>query len=345
MVIDANMYWLPESMFEKEEETERFLTEIPLAYGMRGILKTDGTGKTRQIAVEKPEGYQNLNYVQGEYQLKNQIRDMDEGGVDMAILKIPGCHEWMSLDTCRKFNDGMSKAILESNGRMEALTVVPPFASKACFHEIDRCRSMGFKGVQLCAHYGEYYLDAEVFAPFFEKLNETETTVYIHHTPVPVEFDCLYQYNNLRRSYGRCVDQTTAVCRELFSGFFDKYPNLTFVHSMLGGAFFAVFNMMFPEKSEKEAVSRFDEENTAVLENLKKHVYFEMSHAQPWGKDQLECAVKVLGADHILFGTSYPVKKEWLTQGVAFVEGLDIALEEKEAILYGNAKNIYHIDK
>ncbi|MCD8078195.1 MAG: hypothetical protein LUE63_07470 [Lachnospiraceae bacterium] len=56
-----------------------------------------------------------------------------------------------------------------------------------------------------------------------------------------------------------------------------------------------------------------------------------MTHAQPWGKEQLECAVKVLGADHIIFGTSYPVRREWLTDGPAFVRALDIPEERADA--------------
>ena len=68
-----------------------------------------------------------------------------------------------------------------------------------------------------------------------------------------------------------------------------------------------------------------------------------MSHAQPWGKEQLECAVKVLGADHIIYGSSYPVRNEWLIDGPAFVRNLDISDEEKDLILEGNAMRLYHV--
>lgn len=343
MVIDANMYWLPESLFQ-EDELEAFLSEIPKAYGTNGYFMKDENTGVKQIAIEKPTGYHNLNYIQGEYILEKQLSDMDEAHVEKAILKIPGCHEWMSLNTCKKFNDGMYEHAKKSKGRCVPMAVLPPYASKACQNELKRCKAMGFKGVQLCAHYGENYLDADIFQSFFEMLNEEKTTVYIHHTPVPVQYDSLYDFNNLRRSYGRCVDQTTAICRELFSGFFEKYPNLTFVHSMLGGGFFAIENMMFPHKEKEGGISRFDSAND-VKDLFKKHIYFEMSHAQPWGKAQLECAISVLGADHIIFGTSYPVRKEWLTQGVSFMESLDITQQEKNMILYQNAKRIYNIDE
>jgi hypothetical protein len=148
----------------------------------------------------------------------------------------------------------------------------------------------------------------------------------------------------VRRSYGRCVDQGLAVGREVFSDFFVKYPNIKMVHSMLGGGFFAIANMMFPQQSKnKEEVSRFQSDGGQIKERFQEHIYFEMSHAQPWGKNQLECAVKVLGADHIIWGTSYPVRKEWLTGGPEFVKQLDISEEEKELILQKNAERIYHV--
>lgn len=345
MVVDANMYWFDESIFKDIDNAERFLSEIPETYGIHGYME-ENDQHFKQIVIEKPTGYQNLNYVEGDYLLEQQLEDMKQGNIEKAILKLPGCHEWMSLDMCRRFNDGMREYSQKSQGRLMTLGVVPPIASQACFEEIDRCRNeLGVKGFQLCAHYGNQYLDSDIFADFFKKLNEEKTTVYIHHTPVPVQYESLYDYNNLRRSYGRCVDQTTAICRELFSGFFDKYPNLTFVHSMLGGGFFAIESMLFPQTAKnKEQVSRF-ESNQDIFKQYKEHIYFETSHAQPWGQDQLECAIKVLGADHIIFGSSYLVRKEWLLEGADFIQRLDISQEEKEMILWQNASRIYHIDE
>lgn len=78
-----------------------------------------------------------------------------------------------------------------------------------------------------------------------------------------------------------------------------------------------------------------------MASRFREHVYFEMSHAQPWGKTQLECAIKVLGADHIIWGTSYPVRKEWLLEGADFVRKLDVTEEQKNQMLGENAARIY----
>ena len=344
-VVDANLYWFPETLFTDEKLAERFLSEIPAQYGIRGSLRENPETGVKQYVIEKPAGSENLNYVQGDYVLEKQLADMDKAGIEKAVLKLSCQQEWMSLDMCRMFNDGMAEHVKQSGGRMAGLGVVPPQGTPAVFREIDRCLDeLHFGGLQLSAHYGNLYLDDGMFASFFAYLNKRGATCYVHHTPVPVQYDSLIAYTNLRRSYGRCIDQATAVGRELFSGFFTKYPNVKLVHSMLGGGFFAYTSLWFPKKPKvKEAVSRFRDDNELVVEQLKNNIYFEMSHAQPWGKAQLECAVQALGADHILFGTSYPVRPVWLLEGADFVRGLDISEEEKELILHGNAERLYHL--
>ena len=349
MVTDANLYYFPEELFEDRERTEQFLEEIPREYGMYGYLKMGEDGK-KQFVIEKPEGSQNLNYVQGEYRLERQLADMDRAGVDHAILKLSCQQEWMSLSMCRYFNDGMAAHAAASKGRMTALGVVPPKFSEGIRREIDRCiDELGMKGFQLSAHYGEKYLDDPMFADFFAYLNQRAEkmggmTLYVHHSPVPVDYRSLIDYNNLRRSYGRCVDQCTAIGRELFSDFFERYPNLRLVHSMLGGGFFAFTGLWFPKKAKQgEGTGRFQAADDALLAHLKNNLFFEMSHAKPWGKEALECAVHTLGADHVIFGSSYPVRTEWLTEGPDFVRSLDITEEEKDLILGGNAARLYGV--
>ncbi|MBR3234847.1 MAG: hypothetical protein IKG11_04440, partial [Atopobiaceae bacterium] len=106
MVIDANMYWVPESLFTSEKVLARFVAEAPLDEHTRVYLTEE---PVRQVVVEKPAGFEALNYAQGDYVLEHMLADMDEAGVDVAVLKVPGANEWMTLDTCRFFNDGMAE--------------------------------------------------------------------------------------------------------------------------------------------------------------------------------------------------------------------------------------------
>lgn len=341
MIIDSNIYWLPDALFSNEHMLNEFLRAVPREYGTYGYIKDLQEIRHKQIVIEKPKGYPSLNYTGSEYLLEKQLADMDQAGVDQAILKLPGCQEWLTLELCKRFNDEVYRHTARSNGRLRGLAVVPPYGDEECLAELERAVvDLSLAGVQISAHYGNVYLDDEMFKPFFSKINELKIPVYVHHTPVPVQFASIYEYNNLRRTYGRCMDQSIAVGREIFSGMFEEWPELKLIHSMLGGGFFASRNLLFPTGSGN---GRFDADSAKYEGYLSHNIYFEMSHAQPWGKKQLECAVEVLGADHIIYGSSYPVKTEWLTGGPDFVKDLAISSEDKTKILHGNAQRIYGV--
>jgi predicted TIM-barrel fold metal-dependent hydrolase len=124
---------------------------------------------------------------------------------------------------------------------------------------------------------------------------------------------------------------------------FEELPNLKLIHSMLGGGFFAYANMLAPRKAGvKEALERFDIADK-VNNYLEQNIYFDMSGALQWGKAQLECAVKVLGAGHILYGSSYPLRREWFLKGIEFVQSLQISQAEKSLILGKNAVKLFKI--
>jgi predicted TIM-barrel fold metal-dependent hydrolase len=226
-----------------------------------------------------------------------------------------------------------------------ALAAVPPWGTKDDIKELERCiKDLGFSGVQMAAHYGNLYLDEEEFKPHFKAVSQLGVPVIVHHTPIAVDHNSIIKYTNLRRQYGRCIDQGTAVGRELFSILFEEFPNLKLVHSMLGGGFFAFANMLAPPiKAGRDTVDRFSTESGKINDYLRNNMFFDVSGAVQWGKAQLECAVTVLGADHILYGSSYPIRRDWFLQGVDFVKNLDIGEMEKSLILSANAAQLFNI--
>ena len=72
-------------------------------------------------------------------------------------------------------------------------------------------------------------------------------------------------------------------------------------------------------------------------------MYFDITTPLAWSKSQLGCAVEEFGADHILYGSSYPVRLDWVLNGVEHVRSLGISEEDKEQIFCGNAKRLFGI--
>lgn len=345
-VVDINIHHLPEDLFTNEKILNGFLQSAPRGFGEIASVITMDNGK-RQLVLEKPKGYQNLNYVEGDYGVESKLAAMDEAGVDYGVMRVPVWQEWLSLETCKAVNDNAADIVARSNGRLFATACVPPWGGKENIYELERCvGELGAVGVQLACHYGQLYLDDEVFEPYLKAIEKLDIPVVVHHTPLPVEYKSVIDYTNLRREYGRIMDQGIAVGRELFSGMFDRMPGLRFIHTMMGGNWFANTALLTPHAPhKKEAMQRLDPTGgEKIKQYLDENIFFDMTHPHSWGKDQVEAAVKINGADHYLFGSSFPVFYSWMGQGVEFLKNeIEVSDEDRELMLSGNAKRLFKL--
>ncbi|MGW8482402.1 amidohydrolase family protein [Microbacterium sp. NPDC055903] len=343
-VVDINIHHLPEDLFTNERILRGFLDSAPRGFGEIARVITMDSGK-KQLILEKPAGFQNLNYVEGDYSAEAKLAAMDEAGVDYGIMRVPVWQEWLGLDTCKAVNDNAADIVARSGGRLFATACVPPWGGKENIYELERSvKELGAVGVQLACHYGQLYLDDEVFEPYLKVIEKLDVPVIVHHTPLPVEYKSVIDYTNLRREYGRIIDQGIAVGRELFSGMFDRMPGLRFIHTMMGGNWFANTALLTPHASNKtEAMQRLDPTGgEKIAQYLDENIFFDMTHPHSWGKDQVEAALKINGADHYLFGSSFPVFYSWMGQGVEFVKNeLEISEADRELVLSGNAKRLF----
>ncbi|MGW4729432.1 amidohydrolase family protein [Streptomyces shenzhenensis] len=345
-VVDINIHHLPEDLFSNPKILNGFLDSAPRGFGEIARVAELEDGR-KQLILEKPAGFQNLNYVDGDYSADAKLAAMDEAGVDYGIMRVPVWQEWLPLETCREVNDNAHEIVKRSDGRLFATACVPPWGGKENIYELERCvKELGVVGVQLACHYGQLYLDDPVFEPYLKVIEKLDIPVIVHHTPLPVEWRSVIDYTNLRREFGRIVDQATAVGRELFSGMFDRMPGLRFVHTMLGGNWFANTALLTPHKSnKKEAIDRLDPTGGDKIQRyLRDNIFFDLTHPHSWGKEQVECALKVNGADHYMFGSSFPVFYGWMSQGVEFIKDtVEVSDEERELVLSGNAKRLFRL--
>lgn len=347
-VIDINMHFLPTDLFTNEEVLHGFLYSAPIAFGMKAYIDKTPDGAKDQLILEYPEGKQILNYVEGDYTLETKLQAMDENGVDIALLRMPVWQEWLSLDTCKIVNDQASEMCKRSNGRLYANAVVPPWGRKEDVAELERCiDELGMVGVQLACCYGDRFLDDDMFKPYLKVLNEKKIPAVIHHTPGQNAYANFDEYTVLRRELGRIHAQAAAVGREIYSGMFDEFPNLKFIHTMFGGNWFGLQNILAPHKStkKKEAMNRLatNVDHEAYDRYLTNNLFFDMTHPMSWGKDQLECAAKVCGADHLLLGSSFPVFYEWMARSVESINAMDVPQEDKDLMLGGNAAKLFNL--
>lgn len=130
MIIDSNMYWLPEELLQILLLLNMFMSCIPSANGWYGKSLWYRRDRQKTDCSWEMQGYQNLNYVQGDYEIEVQLKDLAAAGADKALLKLPGCQEWMSLELCRIFNDKIHQHAVDSKGKL-----IPLCCSSAWRHK------------------------------------------------------------------------------------------------------------------------------------------------------------------------------------------------------------------
>ena len=74
-VVDINIHHLPEDLFTNQKILDGFLYSAPRGFGEIARVETMDSGK-RHLILEKPAGYQNLNYVEGDYSAEAKLAAM-----------------------------------------------------------------------------------------------------------------------------------------------------------------------------------------------------------------------------------------------------------------------------
>ena len=86
-----------------------------------------------------------------------------------------------ALAMSRFLNDQLCESIKKHPTRFIGLGTVPMQAPDLAIKEMLRCRNeLGFPGVQIGSHVNEWNLDAPELEPFWEAVEKSETTVFVH---------------------------------------------------------------------------------------------------------------------------------------------------------------------
>jgi len=280
-------------------------------------------------------------------QMDQQIQDMDELGIDMSILFLPAWQEWNTMKTCAYQNDYLAGIIQKYPKRFFGMAHVPPTAGKPAMRELQRAVcELGFKGAVITSQNRGLSVDSEKMYPFYEKMSELDVPVVI--TPYSYWTETLPMTGKLASlgaSIARLENPHRATLRLLYSGVMDRFPTLKFLLPHLGATFFAIKNRLNPsffqwwQTTAAEYSPTMPEDNT---EKYLKRLYFDT--APPFWKDwEMKCAIENLGADHICFGSDYPVHMGFLKQAVSMMDGLEVEAPIKQQIWGDNAAKLFKL--
>jgi aminocarboxymuconate-semialdehyde decarboxylase len=244
---------------------------------------------------------------------------------------------------CRIYNENVKEFLKQRPDRFTAMAAVPiqepARAAKVLEHAVTK---LDFRGAYIATNVNHRYYDSEIFDPFWAKAQDLDALVFMHpDNPAGTE---LMGSFGLRLVCGNPADTTLSLGVLIYSGVFDRFPNLK-ICTCHGGGFFPYHVSRFDREffTGQQATRRADRPNaprcasapSAYLKNL----YFD---TLVYDVETLDFLRRKVGAEHLLLGTDFPyILGDW--QCVDKVGSLPCSDIEKRAILEGNARKLLNI--
>ena len=317
LVIDAHHHWMPEEHYRRPELYVRQNEEV--------IHEPD------RFRIQRA-GVQLFSPPKMTARLDEQIRAMDRAGVDRAALHVGVWLDWLDLKAARLINDRMAEAAARYPGRIIPLAHVPPLEPDAA-RELKRAvADLGCKGVAINTHVGGVLLDDEKMHPFYRAVSELDVPILVHPAAeIPLAHPHGMEQFNLTRNLGRAFDTTINMARLTLGGTLERFPNLRFVFSHLGGAFFAIKNRLNPAYFDKRAKGFFDK--------YKRRIFIDT--APPfWSPEEIRFAVRMMGENQVLMGSDFPTIDR-LRDAVKLVRQAKTTALVKKKVLGANAQKLF----
>jgi aminocarboxymuconate-semialdehyde decarboxylase len=236
------------------------------------------------------------------------LKNMDLSGVDVTVLSYPSV---IPVEDAKALHDYYANIIKRYPKRFSAMASALPLVGKPSFDELERAiKSLGLKGVLICATIEGQPLDSRELWPFYRKVSELKVPIFIHPSEKPPGFDALKGPYDLSRTMGREFDLALATFRLCAGGVLEQFPDLKIIVAHFGGGFSSIKERM--DRYIKVMGAKFWSNKPLIsepyLENFNKYfdrLFFNMA-GREIGIQTTKCALTNISARRLLFATDYP---------------------------------------
>ena len=279
--------------------------------------------------------------VRGHRDIEYRQRVLERDGVDTQVITLttPGTHverPEVAVRLARLVNDSFARIVRERSPRFTALATLPLCDPAASVTELRRAMTeLRLPGAMLFSNVNGVALADERFAPLYEEANRLGAVLHIHPTD-PVGVESMTEFW-LMPLVGFLFDTTLAAAKLVFSGIPERYPDIRWVLSHLGGA--------IPYLAERldRGWHAFPECRTWISKPPSSHLrrfYYDTVNFDPGA---LRLAVDFAGAGQILAGSDYPHQIGSIPKMKESLAALGVSERERACILGGNAATLYGV--
>jgi len=277
--------------------------------------------------------------------IENVLRLHDEVGLDISVISNSGHYlkkfrRDEAVPFIRAANEYLASLRDRHRDKVVAIATAIPGGGEDHLRELERAvRQDDLRGVLISSsHRGAYPDDADA-RPFFALACALDIPVFMHPPSVGFGEERMREFR-LASSVGRPFDSCLALARLIVNGVFEEFPNLKFVASHLGGGICEIIGRMdyaYELRDDPVILGPYGPPLyiTRKPSDYLRSIYFDtVSYHAP----AVECAIKTVGAERLIFGTDSPMLIALKQRGLDLVRQLDLAAADKEKILSGTAK-------
>ena len=258
-----------------------------------------------------------------------------------------------SVELARIANDGMAEIVQKHPDRFPGFVASLPLNDpEAALAETHRAmKELGASGIQVFSNAAGRPLDEDDFAPIWDAMADYDLPIWLH----PARGAGFSDYATEDKSkyeiwwtFGWPYETSVAMARLVFSGLFDKHPEIKIItHHM--GAMAPYFEGRVGPGWDQLGSRTSDEDYGALLESLDKRPidYFKMFYADTavFGSDSAtRCGLDFFGADKVVFASDSPFDPEkgpmYIRETIRVIDALDISAAERDKIYRGNAVDL-----
>ena len=228
----------------------------------------------------------------------------------------------------------------------------------AAISELHRAvRDLGARGIQIYTNVSGKPLDNPEYAPLFDAMaTEYDLPIWLHPTRGPGFPDYMSEQKSLYEiwwTFGWPYETSVAMARLVFSGLFDKYPNIKIItHHM--GAMIPYFEGRVGPGWDQLGKRTVEEDYAALLKSfpLRPYDYFKMFYADTalfGAASATQCGLDFFGVDKVVFASDCPFDPEggtmFIRETIRVLDELDLAPADRKKIYQDNAVSLLKLDK
>jgi len=274
-----------------------------------------------------------------------RLETMDKAGIDLAVLSVttPGVqaepHGPTAVRLAREANDLLAQQVQKRPKRYAGFAHLPTQDGGAAAAELERAvKQLGFKGALINGQTNGHYLDADIYVPFWECVQDLDVPVYLHPGEMhdrPAMFAGRPELDG--PVWAWTADTAAHALRLVFAGTFKRFPRLKIILGHMGETL-PFFLWRFDSRWQMELGEELapDALPSAIIKRN-----FAITTSGVCATQPLLLALDALGEDSVMFSVDYPY--EDAQTAADFIEAAPISDAVRDKICHSNAERMLRL--